>query len=200
MSLVHAKRGWSLAVQRKSGAVVFVELENRADAKRLAGRLRAGRRDVDGAIVEGELPWAPAVHAIAGAMSIVVTLQGRGHGHFGGAFIMATIVALLTFIRINVTRTGSAALHVRSTPFGAHAHLHVYGKRVNLGSFEREPDAPLPTLARGEASTREWLARIDELAVPAGGAYRDSVDEPTLARSSSTKAQTSIAAWPPRAS
>jgi hypothetical protein len=181
LSLVRASLGWSLAVQRKDdGQVVFVELENRADARRLVGRLRAGRKEVDGVTVEGELPWIAAVHAIGGAIAVVNVLQQAGHGYFGKALMTTGLVTLLTFIRIYVTRPGARALFIRSTPYGAHALLHVHGKRVNLAAFEREPDSPGATLARGNLSAREWLARIDELAAPAGGAYRDPVDEPTL--------------------
>lgn len=99
---------------------------------------------------------------------------------YGGAFILAAVVTLLTFVRIHVTRPGPRGLYLRSTAFGAHAMLHVFGKRVNLGSFEREPDPPGAAFARGNLSAREWLARIDELAAPGGGAYRDPIDETML--------------------
>ena len=180
ISLVRAKVGWSLAIQRKTGPLLFVELENRADARRLAARLRAGRKDVDGVVVEGELPWVAAIHALVGAIAVVVILQQITHWKYGGGLGMAALVTLLTFVRINVTRPGARGLYVRSTAFGAHALLHVHGKRVNLQTFDREPEPPGATLARGDVSTREWLARLDELAAPAGGAYRDAIDEPTL--------------------
>jgi hypothetical protein len=180
LSLVRASLGWSLAVQRKDGQVLFAELENRADARRLVTRLRAGRKEVDGVTIEGELPWIAAVHAVAGAIAIAIVLQDMAHRVYGGALVMSALVTLLTFVRIYVTRPGKRGLFIRSTPFGAHALLHVYGKTVDLASFEREPEAPGATLARGALSAREWLARIDELAAPAGSAYRDPVDEPTL--------------------
>ena len=180
LSLVRARLGWSLAIQRADGSVVFAALENRADARRLITRLRAGRKDVDGVSIQGEIPWIAAIHAIGGVLSAVMILQDLGYRMWGRAMIMSALVTLLTFVRIYVTRPDARALFIRSTPYGAHALLHVHGKRVNLASFEREPDPPGATLARGDLSAREWLARIDELAAPAGGAYRDPIDETML--------------------
>ena len=180
LSLVRARLGWSLAIQRADGSVVFAALENRADARRLITRLRAGRKDVDGVSIQGEIPWIAAIHAIGGVLSVVMILQDLGYRMWGRAMIMSALVTLLTFVRIYVTRPDARALFIRSTPYGAHALLHVHGKRVNLASFEREPDPPGATLARGDLSAREWLARIDELAAPAGGAYRDPIDETML--------------------
>lgn len=180
LSLVRARLGWSLAVQRVDGSVLFAELENRADARRLVRRLRAGRIDVDGVSIQGELPWIAAVHAIGGVVSAVMIVQDIGYGLYGRALPMSALVTLLTFIRISITRPDARGLFIRSTPFGAHALLHIHGKRVNLASFEREPDPPGATLARGDLSAREWLARIDELVAPSGGAYRDPIDETML--------------------
>lgn len=190
LSLARAERGWSLAIEHANGKLWFVELESREDARRLVRRLRAGRPNVDGVSIPGEIPALRVVHFVVAAISLFAAVHFATKHNTRAlelAFFTALAVAVLTVARVGATQ---AFRRARPTPleraaFGTrsawsrHAWLHLAGTLEDLAALERE-DAPAPVLRRGDESTRAWLARIDEIAAKGGGAYRDGLDEGAL--------------------
>lgn len=187
LSIAKAERGVSLAIARGK-RLVFLELERRADAARVARALGV------------ETPWfgsitLPETSRLLAAMQAVIALallaaaplyflgatgalSSAAKPLFGTICVAGTLVsALLLTVRRVVP---NQALSMRRTAWDRHVALHEaegrFSEHAKVGEGaekELEDAAPLgpSLLARGDESRAAWLARLD--ALPAErGAYR----------------------------
>lgn len=184
LSIANAERGVSLALARGK-RLVFLELERRSDAVRVAKALGVERSWFGSIVLPETSRLLAAMQAIIALALLVAAplyflgatgaVSSGAKPLFGTICVAGTLVSalLLTARRLLPNQALSmrraawdrhVALHEAEGRFAAHAKIE---PRVEEGAEARGPSL----LARGDESRAAWLARLD--ALPAErGAYR----------------------------
>lgn len=184
LSIAKAERGVSLALARGK-RLVFLELEHRADAARIAKALGI-ETSWFGSIALPETSRLLAAMQAVVALALLVAaplyflgatgaLSSGAKPLFGTICVAGTLISalLLTARRL----VPNQALSMRRAAWDRHVALHeaegrfaAHGKVEQSAEDAAETRGP-PLLARGDESRAAWLARLD--ALPAErGAYR----------------------------
>lgn len=180
LSIAKAERGVSLALARGK-RLVFLELERRADAARVAkalgietswfGSIAFPEASRLLAAMQAILALALLVAAPLYFMGTVGALPSGAKPLFGTICVVGALAsALLLTVRRLVP---NQALSMRRAVWDRHVALHeAEGRFAEHGKVEEAPESRGPSLlARGDESRAAWLARLD--ALPAErGAYR----------------------------
>ncbi len=173
LSVAHGARGTSVAIAR-SKALVFMEVERREDAARIARSLQtedvrtlvvslpaASRRLslLQAAFTLATLVAAPLYYLAATSGYSPLESVGDGKALFGlGGVIVAELAMVLLVVRRLLP--GQAVAIARGA-WDAHVALH--RDHVPLPADEGAAPARIATLGRGDERVGAWLARIDAI-------------------------------------